>query len=239
MKRALLLLIFFSTSAHAFQNAWYLKAGASLVYGKAKTLNEDQLEDLDNGGGDTDEKYESNFFGGGFNTHFGRRYDRSEFSISSYVFMSSLDRLHFQAGETEITGSGTQRTVSFAPLYKYNFISEQLYSAWIPYISIGPIWALQTIKLENYQTVSGNYNQNYKLVVSSRGGIFAVGIEENLPFKEMHPVYIELAYSYLRAYKSGIIDSSNYAEVQTVSETDIAQYVSGHVVILSMGITVF
>jgi hypothetical protein len=70
------------------------------------------------------------------------------------------------------------------------------------------------------------------------GGSLFIGFEEIKPFKEMHPIFFEVGYSYMHSYKVSILDASNSANVITLSEGDSNDF-SGQYIIVRAGMALF
>ena len=207
---------------YATEYAPAVKGGATTVYSFVKTHTND-----------TD-----HIFGGGFNTHVAYPYKNYEFTFSSYIFLANVHNLTFNANNTVVHGSGVLRSVSFGPILKY-FTPYKPLPTWSLYLSGGPTWSLQTLKLDNFSVTQGDFLKDYKITYNSRGILLGIGIEEKLPYKEMHPVFFEIIYNYLQAYKVSIVDASNYSEVNILSDESNNQKIFGHILMINMGITIF
>jgi hypothetical protein len=217
-----LFLILLSNSAYSYQNDMALKAGLGLAQATIHAF--DSSED--------------HMTGTGFNTQFGYRFSDWEINLNSYIFWGKVDDLRFEANQASVVGSGTLSNVSFGPILKHIF-NYQPFKGWNLYFGAGYSYSLKSVKLTDFQTTSGVFNSNYKLTYISRGPIAAIGIEEILPFKEMHPVYIELLYSNQKSKKVSVVDTTDFAEVRTITTEESRQSIKGSFIMINAGITLF
>ncbi len=220
----LIALCFLTHEAMAYRYDMHLKGGLTQSYGKVEALQ--NTEDVSHGTG--------------FNTHFGYKSKYFEFNLSSYIFWGEMEDLSFRARGENIRGEGTWRNVSFGPMIKYQLRGVQPVKNWFMYIATGPMWSLQTVKFEDdFESDGPLFNTNQKLTFESYGGSFSIGFEEDLPYKEMHQVYIELNYSYMATYKVRVVDKSDFTETNILSEEESNQNLNGHFLALSIGMTIF
>lgn len=210
-------------STWAYRYNMHLKGGISQGYGTIEGLESEEYA-----------------HGTGFNTHFGYKSKYFEVNLSSYIFWGEMEELTFRARGEDITGEGTYRNVSFGPTLKYQYRGVQPFKNWFLYTSIGPMWSLQTVKFDDdFESTGSQFNTNQKLTFESYGGAFAIGLEEDLPYKEMHQVYIELLYTYMHTRKVSVVDKSDFTETNILSEEETNQNLSGHFLMISLGLTVF
>ena len=101
------------------------------------------------------------------------------------------------------------------------------------------LWSLQTVKLDTFSSTGPLYNKNQKLTFESTGGTFVLGFEEDLPYKEMHPVFFEFMYSYKQSRKVSVVDASDFTETNILSTEEIGQDLSGHFYMVSIGMLLF
>ncbi|MEC7276367.1 MAG: hypothetical protein VXV96_08610 [Bdellovibrionota bacterium] len=218
------LILVTSLSAQAYRYKFNLKGGISQTWADIKGT--DNSEDL--------------LHGTGFNTHFGYKWKYFELTFSSYIYWGEMDGLQFNAQGETIRGEGKFRHVSFGPILRYQFRGVQPFKNWFLFAGLGPVWSLQTIKMDDDFTSTGpKFNRDRKLTFESTGGILAIGIEEDLPYKEMHPVFIELVYSYKKSRKLSVVDASDFTETDILSVEEADQDLSGHFFGISVGFTVF
>ncbi len=209
--------------SYAYRYDIHLKGGLTQGYGKIKGLEDS--EDLSHGTG--------------FNTHFGYKSKYFEFNLSSYITWGEMEDLKFSARDEIITGEGQWRNVTFGPMIKYQLRGVQPYKNWFMYIATGPTWSLQTVKFDEYESSGPLFNSDQKLTFESYGGSFSIGFEEDLPYKEMHQVFVELNYSYLHTYKVRVVDKSDFTETSILSVEETQQNFSGHFLAISLGMTIF
>lgn len=215
------LIIFFSSNGYAWDNDLVLKGGINVSWVKLSGLN-DSVEHAPTAG---------------FNTHFGYKWERWAFDVSSYINFSGFDDLDLKAQGRELSGvDGDVRNLSIVPLLKY-YTNYEIKPTWEFYTGIGPSWSLLTIRLEDDITIQG-FGGNDKFVYESHGFSVAFGIEEQTAFKQMHPVFLELNVQYLKSYELTTVDASNTAETVILSIEEIKQIETIYY-ILSMGIAIF
>lgn len=219
---ALFTFLILSQKAFAFQNDMSLKGGLGVSQAQIKAI------------GDTKD-YMTGF---GFNTQFGYRFTQWEVNLASYIYWGEIDDLQFSATGSTVFGDGTFRHVSFGPIFKYT-TNWQPFNGYHFHLGLGPVWSLQTVKLNEFETTAGEFEADYKLSYRSTGGMLVIGVEEILPFKEMHPVYVELLFSYTESSRVYLSDASNFAEVRPISESESEQSIRGHFVMINAGITFF
>ncbi len=216
-------LIFFSSSSYAYRYDWNLKGGISQTWA-----------DL-NGTGNTEDE----MHGTGFNTHFGYKWKYFELSFSSYIYWGEWEDLTFEAAGETIQGEGTFRHVSFGPILRYQLRGVQPFKNWFMVVGLGPVWSLQTVKMDEFTSTGPKFNRNQKLAFESTGGVLSIALEEDLPYKEMHPVFVEFIYSYKKSRTLTIVDASDFVETNILSTEEARQDLSGHFFMLSIGFTVF
>ncbi len=178
---------------------------------------------------------EDHFNALGFNTHFGYLTRRWEVNLSSYVHFGKIDGLHFTVGNNQVEADGSFRTMFFAPMFKY--VTEITPKTnWNLYFTAGSV---QSIKLAPFTDHTGVARPNHRINYESRGGIIGIGMQEMLPFKKMHPVYVEFLYSYVRAYRMTLVDTSDFKEVNTVEAEDTSFKVFDSLFMVNLGLLLF
>ena len=217
------LLLFSSSCLFAFEDQMFLKGGIS--YSTASIVAQQGTED--------------DMKGLGFNTHFGYKWTDYELSLSSYTYWGNIEGLTFAANGEQISGNGSFRHVSFGPVFKYHYSNWQPYKSWTFFTGFGPVWSLQTVKMEEFTSTGSSYNSNQKLTFESFGGLLVFGIEEQLKHKEAHPAFIEVIYSYKKSHKLAVVDASDFTETNILSKQEGEQELSGHFLMISVGITIF
>lgn len=210
-------------NAHAYRYDFFLKGGVNQAYAKIK--GNEGSNDL--------------LRGTGFNTHFGHKWKYFDIAFSSNIYWGEIEDISFNAGNENIRGEGSIRHVSFGPILRYQFRGVEIYKDWFLFAGLGPVWSIQTIKMESFNSSGPNFNRNQKLVYESTGGVFVIGFEEDLPYKEMHQVYVELSYSYKKSKELSIVDASDFVETNILSTQEAQQDLSGHYYMISIGFTVF
>lgn len=224
MKRFLLLLSFiisfYADGVYATQGL-ALKGGLNIAWTKLSALNSSVEH------GPT----------AGLNTHFAYRKGPWSLDLSSYINFSGFTGLDLKAQGIQISNvDGDVRNIAFAPLIKY-YTDYEPKPAWNMYFGIGPTWSLLTMKLDEDLTGQG-FGPEDKFVYESQGGSIVIGIEEKTLHKEMHPVYFEFMFQYLKSHELTTVDARNTAETIIVSKEEIRQIESLYYII-SMGITIF
>lgn len=225
MKIILSLILFLGlcSNASAFRYKLSLRGGLSQSWGDINGLE-----------GSEDEMH-----GTGFNTHFGYKWKYFELTLSSYIYWGDIEGLTFKARNETIRGEGSFRHVSFGPVLRYQLRGVQPVKNWFMFVGLGPVWSLQTVKLDTFSSTGPLYNKNQKLTFESTGGTFVMGFEEDLPYKEMHPVFIEFMYSYKKSRKVSVVDASDFTETNILSTEEIGQDLSGHFYMVSIGMLLF
>jgi hypothetical protein len=236
--RALLLVLLFmaysanlSAAGNSLENNFALRAGLSFNHIKFET---DKI--IDNTEDEDDEKNEVETQSYGFSTSFAYRFTSWEVGAGSDVFFGKIADTTFINDNSSLRGDGRFRVVTINPFVKY-------YTPFAPfnrisiYFGMGPSWSLQTFSFKNIQS-TGSFNNKRKITFENYGGSLFIGIEEILPYKEMHPTFLEIGYSYMNSYKVAIIDATKEDDVVTLSEKASREF-SGHYIIVRFGITLF
>ncbi|TNF05162.1 MAG: hypothetical protein EP326_00770 [Deltaproteobacteria bacterium] len=179
------------------------------------------------------------YYGGwGFNTHFGYHWTYLELSGSSYIHFGKTEELEFVYNDTVVSGAGTVRFVSIAPM-------ARIHTTWEPkknyrfYFGGGPIWSIETVKIQSTTTSLNAFQEQTKITYESNGGIAVFGIEEQTPFKEMHPAFMEISFIYQRSYRVSTVDTSKAAETNILSTQRSFNDLQTFNIVFSIGITIF
>lgn len=210
-----------------------LRAGLSFNLNQMHTdrlIDHTEIED------DGQPEDETKTVGLGFVTSIGYRWENWEFALASDVLFGKITDVSFIYGQSTIRGSGHTRLVSIGPQIKYYTPFAILNLAHF-YVGLGPSWSLQTFVFSDSVT-TGNFNNKKRVSFENYGGSLFLGLEEIKPFKNMHPMFLEVGYSYMHSYKVSILDASNSAEVITLSEGDSNDF-SGQYIIVRAGFTLF
>ena len=175
--------------------------------------------------------------GWGFNTHFGYHWYKWELTASSYVSFGDVSDLSFEVNGDDIQGDGKLRFVSISPNIRY-YTDWWFYEGWRFYVGAGPIWTLKTIKFDRYDSEK-TLGEDRKLTYESRGAMLILGVEELLPLKQLHPVYVELATGFTVSRELSVVDNSTPAETEILSSEPAHDEVQNYAIVLSLGITLF
>lgn len=233
---AIFLTTFISSNAFAdvfSNNNFTLRAGLSFHLNEIRT---DRLIDNHETDDDGELEDETKTAGFGFITSVAYRWENWEFAFASDVLFGRIKDVTFIYEENSIRGGGHFRLVSIGPQIKY-YTPYSLFNKANFYVGLGPSWSLQTFVFSRSQT-TGNFNNKKRISFENYGGGLFIGIEEIHPFKESHPMFLEVGYSYMHSYKVSVLDSSNSAEVITLNEGDSNDF-SAQYIIIRAGIALF
>lgn len=222
-----MILTFSMKQSFAFEDSLALRGGLNAVAGSIETF--DEREDIP--------ESEDHYGAFGFNTHFGYKWSDWEILASSYIHYGKIEKISLLVNDEVVTGSGSLRHLNIGPLVRYH-TGYELFKTWQVYLGAGPTWSLQTIKMKNFIT-NGNFNGNQKLTYESFGYTLSIGIEENLKYKNLHPVYFEFVYGQQESYKVSVVESAKITETNILSTRDTEQEINSKFFYLSMGITIF
>jgi hypothetical protein len=220
-----------ASTLNSAQNNFSLKAGLAfnqISFKTDKIINNTESED--------DDKNEIKTQSYGFTTAASYRWNKWEALIASDVFAGNIKDTTFINGNNSLRGSGYFRLVTINPVIKY-YTPFELFNSVSIYTGIGPAWSLQTFVFKDIVS-TGNFNNKKRISFENYGAGLFIGFEEILPFKEIHPTFLEIGYSYMNSYKVAVIDATNSADVVVLSEKDSREF-SGHYVIVRFGVTLF
>lgn len=236
MKKIFILFLYlYSLRLFAFSEEFFLSAGPGFSEGSVKSRyliqqddDEDEIED------------ETKIPAIGLTSRFGFRSYPLEMGILSDIGFGKAENIRFNESQeannnTLVEGDGHYRIVTISPYLKHNFPWK--YRAWNAYIGGGPSWSLNTLVIKNVNNGS-NFNTKKRVSFENFGAGIFVGVEEILPFKEMHPTFIEFGYSYMASYKVSVIDASDFKEVQTLSSRKGRDF-RGSFFFLRLGVVLF
>lgn len=232
---ALIITLLMSSSAFAdaFQNDRFtLRAGFSFNLTQIQTDKFIDNREFDDG----EPEDETRTFGFGLVTSIGYRIGEWEFAFASDVLFGGFKDITFITGQDSIRGGGHFRLVSIGPQIKY-YTPYSLFNRANFYVGFGPSWSLQTFVFRNAQT-TGSLSDKRRISFENYGGGLFIGLEEILPTKTQHPMFIEVGYSYMHSYKVSILDAENTAEVVTLSQGDSNDFSSQYIIIRA-GFTLF
>lgn len=231
----LLLILSLSQSALAFNNDLFLKGGFTAGVTSIETL--DDIPKANDPNTQLDDTH-SVFGSYGVNSSFGVMLTDWEFSaISTITFGKAKDLSIFASGDV-INGSGRYRNVSIGPMVKY-YSPIYFKQDWRLYAGLGPSWAIQTIRMDKFTSSLGTFDDNQKLTVESFGYTLCIGIQEEVLFKEMHPVFFEFSFSHRSSYKISTVDASKFTETNILTTDERGQDIEDSVIVFNMGIILF
>lgn len=230
-----LCLALYATRGLTFNNDLFLKGGLSAGGVSIETL--DDVTPAQDPNNDLDESY-SEFASFGLSSSFGYMLTDWEFSGFSTINFGKVKDLSFFAGGDIINGSGTYRGVAIGPLVKY-YTPFKIKENWKLYFGAGPSWSIQTIKLTSFSSVKGTFTDNQKLAIESFGMTLVLGLQEQVLFKEMHPVFFELVYAHRNAYKISTVDASKFTETSVLTTDEKGQDIEESMLLFNMGIVLF
>ncbi|MBC7540893.1 MAG: hypothetical protein H7281_18880 [Bacteriovorax sp.] len=215
------------SNKHSVEDNFNIKAGISInkIYFKTSFIpinekREDQTESS----------------GIGFNTSVGYKWNNWELMVGSDVLFGTLKDMTFEVNSNDITGNGHYRIFALSPLVRY-YTPYIIYNRWNLFVDAGPTWSLHTFTLNN--DLSGaNFSSKKRISFENRGGSINIGFEEVVPFKETHPTFFEIGYSYMRSHKIFIVDASDFKDVITLQKDNSTDF-RGHYFIFRFGITLF
>jgi len=211
-----------STFVFAYENEFALKGGFSTAFSHLKYIDHSQ----------------DNALGIGFNTNFGYKLKRWEFNLTSFIAFGEMEKLTYQIGNTRVQGEGSFNHVNFAPTARYYFDVKEN-GNWKCYLSVGPVWSLNTFKLEDFTIESGAYKEEYRYSYTSRGWLVALGFEEGLATKYLKPTFIEFLYSYQTAYEIALLDNSDFKNVETLNTDKVRTNIYTSIFMINFGIVFF
>ncbi len=221
----LLLFIFFSNSIFSFENDFHISVGfgVSSAEFRSKIVDQDKRKDED--------ETETKAFG--LSTRFGYKLIDNEFGILSDVGFGKVEHLTINNSAINVSDEMAHyRIVTISPYYKYIFLNN-IYADWSTYFGISPSWSLQTLTFD-----SPRISSEYRLSFENFGFGLFVGVEESLAYKEMHPSFLEVGYSYSANYKTSLIDASKTSEA-VLLKSYRAKNLTGHFWFFRFGLVLF
>lgn len=181
-------------------------------------------------------KSHSDNTGLGFNTSAGYKWSSWEVLANSDVLFGKLNDITFNVSSTPVRGDGSFRVFTLSPLFRY-YSPYTAWRRWNFYTSAGPTWSLHTFIINNNLNNS-DFDHKKRISFENRGASLNIGMEEIVPYKDTHPAFFEIGYSYLRSHQIFIVDASDFKDVKTLKK-DTSQDFSGHYFIFRFGITLF
>lgn len=208
----------------SFENNFNIKAGlsASRVFFNSSLISA--------------EEDSSDTTGFGIGTSAGYKWNNWELLVASDILFGKLEDLTFQVDASKVRGDGSFRIFSLSPMIRY-FTFYALYNRWNFYVAAGPTWSLHTFIITN-DLGESNFSSKKRISFENRGGSLNVGLEEVVPFKETHPAFFEIGYSYMRSKRIFVVDASDFKDVKTLSKGESKGFY-GHYFVARLGITLF
>lgn len=213
------------------EDSFSLKGGLSYASMVQKSTLLSQFDDEDG-----ERESHSDNEGFGLNTSVGYKWTNWEMLVASDILFGKLEDMTFQVLNQEVRGDGSFRVFSLSPMIRY-YTPYTAWNRWSFYTSAGPTWSLHTFIIKN-QMNGTDFDHKKRLSFENRGGSINVGIEEIVPYKETHPAFFEVGYSYMRSHRIFIVDASNFKDAITLKRHASRDF-SGHYFIFRFGITLF
>ncbi|MBF0312710.1 MAG: hypothetical protein HQK50_04805 [Oligoflexia bacterium] len=198
--------------------------------------------------------------GGSFASQFGYKFERLEWSISSYCTISEIQDIRLVVGNSEIeSDEGKLTSVTFGPKLRYYFPWELL-KHWSGYVTAGGLAGLMTLKFEKARVSGSTFQPHQKLAYQGEGAVFGLGVElrakksangssgegisgmimglwEELPYY-VPEMYLEAVYKYMKGSKVSVIGGTK-KEVKTLRTEDRHQWVEEHTIMFILGMKIF
>lgn len=185
---------------------------------------------------------EEKFFTPVINTQVSWYQGRFEFSFNAMMSFGKVDEIeHIVEGKT-FDGTGKVFDVAISPIIKYELPFALKRGRWPLYFGAGPAWSLYTLGFEDNQAIEAGFDiktDSYKLTYDTFGYNIVFGTEELTTYKDMHPVYIELVYSYRKSKKISLVDTEQFIETNIVKQQSDHQELEYHSLMIVMGMTFF
>lgn len=167
-----------------------------------------------------------------------------DFELSANAVMSfgKINSLDYDVEGHTFTGVAHVLDLSLSPILKYETNFSFNNGRWPIHIGAGPAWSLYSLSFDdNDQARKRDYDidaDEFKLSYNTFGYNIIIGVEEKTDSKSLHPVYIELSYSYRRSRKLTLVDTEQFEEIEIAHEQEdkTLQY---HSFMITMGITFF
>lgn len=205
-----------------YVNKITLRGGFGIVETKTRSFNNTQ----------------DHFLSIGLHSQAGYRWKKWELNIASYIHFGRPKRLEYHTHNIVVRGNGKNRSVAFSPLLKY-ITDYQPRKTWHLYFAAGPSLSQETIKLEDYHVLSGTFERNNRFSFRSMGAMAVIGVEEILPYKEMHPVYIEFLYNYRESEYISVLNAKSFDDVEALTTENTSRKIYNHIFMLNMGMIIF
>jgi hypothetical protein len=216
-----ILLLIIPTTLMAYENDFSLKFGPSLSLTTFRSL-----------------KYVTTPRPGiGFHTHMSYKWVKWELSLSSYVRVAPINKVHLQVRDSEVEGRFYFRSLSFGLLGKYHTSLRPLSPIYPLYVMAGPLVAHQSFKTQNVIISGGRYEKHQKITLESFGFLFGVGIEEEVSRKNYNLFY-EIVYQILNDRNAEVVGGT-HTKVETLSREKYRGRAYEHSFQFNVGLIVF
>jgi hypothetical protein len=236
-------LVLAGLNSYAYKNDFALRAGFSYSQSSFNSL-----EDKDSINGQEIERDDSRSYGA--TTSYSYKWDRITAGVESRILLGNAADLAFNFENTTIRGEGSIRTVDITPFFQVNSKTFQIpgklqefftginISPWFAYFKAGPSWMLQTIDLDNFN-VREELKEGHKLTYESVGFNITLGVEEDTPYKDMHPVFMEVSGSIYESYKVSLVDINDTRETNILASREAKQDIKTFSLVFTIGMTLY
>lgn len=185
---------------------------------------------------------EEKFFTPAINTQLSWYQGRFEFTANALLSFGKIDEITHEIDDKVFAGEGKVFDLSISPIIKYELPYALKSGLWPTYIGAGPAWSLYTLRFRDNQALDAGFevsSDRYKLTYDTVGYNIVLGAEELTRYKDMHPVYIELIYSYRKSRKISLVDTEKFLEADIVEFRRSHKRLEYHSIMLIMGVTFF
>lgn len=227
----------------SYENDFAVRAGFSYAQSSFNSL-----EDKSSPTGEEIDREDSRSYG--VQTSFSYKWGRILGGLESRILLGNAADLAFNDNNQTITGEGSIRTVDITPFIQFNtktfkipgkiqqFFTGINISPWFGYMKFGPSWMIQSIELDKFN-VAEEFREDHKLTYESIGFNLAFGIEEDTPYKDMHPVFLEISGAIYESFKVSLVDKSNSQEINILGSRDAKQDIKTFTLVLTIGMILF
>lgn len=222
----------------ALKNSYALNAAEHEVFQKLALKGGLGLSYVDLSRKKTEEKFASPVI----NTQVSYYMGDFELTANANMSFGKINDLKYDLDGETLGGTGKVIDVSIGPILKYKTNMSMGLGNWSFYLGAGPAWSLYSISFyDTDQLKNSEYGitvDEYKLSYDTFGYNAILGFEEKTSYKSMHPVYIEMIYSYRRSRKLSLVDTEKFEEIDLAFEQEDNTF-KYHAFIINMGITFF
>jgi len=236
-------LLLLTLNTRAYKDEFALRAGFSFAQSSFNSLEDKEAAD----GSEIDREDSRSY---GVVTSFSYKWDRINSGVESRILLGNASDLAFNFENQTIKGEGSIRTVDITTFIQFNsktfkipgkvqeFFTGINISPWYAYLKVGPSWMLQTINLDKFN-VSEEFRIDHKLTYESVGLNLTLGLEEDTPYKDMHPVFFEVSGSIYESYKVSLVDKSDSREINILGSREAKQDIKTFSLVFTLGMTLF